>query len=229
MPGWWNGRHAGFKIPFSQGSPGSSPGPGTFFLAYSYDARQGRPGSSSFSLPSSLAQDAVIGKILRCRREWSHYGSASARAARPPEGRFSSFVSGRFWPGVPFKISDLDPRGDSSYHHRLGRLGCRLGIIGSRCLGRDHQIVSGVDFLAMLVPHIALRYEVKIRTYGALSTTIRKRFGWIQEDDGESSSPDSEPRPGLVAPGRDFLPSHRECRFSLESSVAPIRVRHSRV
>ena len=42
----------------------------------------------------------------------------------------------------------------------------------------------------MLVLHIALRYEVKIRTYGALSTTIRKRFGWIQEDDGESSAPD---------------------------------------
>ena len=72
MPGWWNGRHAGFKIPFSQGSPGSSPGPGTFFLAYSYDARQGRPGSSSFSLPSSPAQgDVIIEKILRCRREWS--------------------------------------------------------------------------------------------------------------------------------------------------------------
>ena len=42
----------------------------------------------------------------------------------------------------------------------------------------------------MLVPHIALRYEVKIRSHGALSTTIRKRFGWIQEDDGESSAPD---------------------------------------
>ena len=41
----------------------------------------------------------------------------------------------------------------------------------------------------MLVPHIALRYEVKIRTYGALSTTIRKRFGWIQERE-ESSTPD---------------------------------------
>ena len=41
-------------------------------------------------------------------------------------------------------------------------------------LGRDHQFVTPVEFLAMLVPHIALRYEVKIRTYGALSTTIRQ-------------------------------------------------------
>lgn len=42
----------------------------------------------------------------------------------------------------------------------------------------------------MLVPHIALRYEVKIRSHGALSTTTRKRFGRIQEDNGESSAPD---------------------------------------
>ena len=41
-------------------------------------------------------------------------------------------------------------------------------------LGRDHQLVTPVEFLAMLVPHIALRYEVKIRTYGALSTTVRQ-------------------------------------------------------
>lgn len=31
----------------------------------------------------------------------------------------------------------------------------------------------------MLVPHIQLRYKYEIRTYGALSTTVRKRFGWI--------------------------------------------------
>ena len=41
-------------------------------------------------------------------------------------------------------------------------------------LGRDHQLVTPVEFLAMLVPHIALRYEARIRTYGALSTTIRQ-------------------------------------------------------
>jgi len=41
-------------------------------------------------------------------------------------------------------------------------------------LGRDHQLLTGVKFLTMLVPHVALRYEVKVRTYGALSTTIRQ-------------------------------------------------------
>ena len=42
---------------------------------------------------------------------------------------------------------------------------------------------------AMLVPHIALRYEVTIRSYGALSTTKRKKFGWIGEE-AEASPPD---------------------------------------
>ena len=55
-------------------------------------------------------------------------------------------------------------------------------------LGRDHQLVTPVEFLAMLVPHIALRYQVTIRYYGALSTTIRKRFDWIHQE--ESSVPE---------------------------------------
>jgi hypothetical protein len=32
----------------------------------------------------------------------------------------------------------------------------------------------------MLVPHINLKYEVVIRYYGALSTTIRKKWGWTK-------------------------------------------------
>ncbi len=49
-------------------------------------------------------------------------------------------------------------------------------------IGKDHRIVTGVEFLAMLVPHISLRYEVTLRTYGALSTSIRKKFGWISDE-----------------------------------------------
>ena len=56
-------------------------------------------------------------------------------------------------------------------------------------LGRNRRLVTPVEFLAM-VPHIILRYEVEIRTYSVFSTTIRKRFGWVQEDDAESSAPD---------------------------------------
>ena len=46
-------------------------------------------------------------------------------------------------------------------------------------LGRDHQLWTGVEFLAHLVPHIQHRYECRIHTYGALSTLLRKRFGWV--------------------------------------------------
>ena len=49
-------------------------------------------------------------------------------------------------------------------------------------LGRDYQHVSGLEFLAMCVPHILLRYENVIRTYGAISTKLRVKFGWVYSD-----------------------------------------------
>jgi hypothetical protein len=51
-------------------------------------------------------------------------------------------------------------------------------------LGRDHQLVSGLEFLAMLVPHIALRFECRIFSYGAVSTTIRRQLGWVDRKGG---------------------------------------------
>ena len=49
-------------------------------------------------------------------------------------------------------------------------------------LRRDHQHVTSVEFLAMLVPHIQLKFQCAIHYYGALSTTLRKRFGWINPE-----------------------------------------------
>ena len=51
------------------------------------------------------------------------------------------------------------------------------------------RVVSGVEFLAMLVPHIALRLECRIYSYGALSTTILKALGWIHNDQEELVPP----------------------------------------
>jgi hypothetical protein len=48
-------------------------------------------------------------------------------------------------------------------------------------LGTDHQLLPALDFLALLVPHIALRYEIRSRSYGAASTTFRRKAGWIQD------------------------------------------------
>jgi hypothetical protein len=62
-------------------------------------------------------------------------------------------------------------------------------------LGTDHQLVTPVEFLAMLVPHVALKYEVTIRSYGALSTTFRKRAGWLQHP-----PTDDPPRLAIASP-----------------------------
>jgi hypothetical protein len=60
-------------------------------------------------------------------------------------------------------------------------------------LGRDHQLLAGLEFLAMLVPHILLRYECQVRYYGALSTKIRIRFGWLDSKKApQPSTPDDE-------------------------------------
>ena len=61
---------------------------------------------------------------------------------------------------------------------------------GNFHLGRDHQLLSGVEFLAMLVPHIALRFECRIHCYGAVSTTIRRELGWIKKDETPAAPKD---------------------------------------
>jgi hypothetical protein len=45
-------------------------------------------------------------------------------------------------------------------------------------LGRDHQLLPALDFLALLVSHIALRYEIQSRSYGGAITTFRRKAGW---------------------------------------------------
>jgi hypothetical protein len=56
-------------------------------------------------------------------------------------------------------------------------------------LGTDHRLISGEEFLALLVPHV----ECVIRCYGAASTTIRKKLGWIKKKTGEM-----QPQPPAV-------------------------------
>jgi hypothetical protein len=43
----------------------------------------------------------------------------------------------------------------------------------------------------MLLAHIALRYECRIHTYGALSTTIRRQFGWVDKKGQAAGAPSS--------------------------------------
>jgi len=87
----------------------------------------------------------------------------------------------------PVSLRRLTYRSEDGVAHYQGtRLNPRLGT--------DHQLLPPVDFLAQLVGHVLLRYEVTIRSYGALSTTFRKRVGWV------ASPPVNEPPLEALAP-----------------------------
>ncbi|MBI4601188.1 MAG: hypothetical protein HY721_04425 [Planctomycetes bacterium] len=86
-----------------------------------------------------------------------------------------------------------------------------------------------VDFLALLVGHVLLRYEVTIRTYGALSTTFRKRVGWVEappvkEPPAEAYAPlpSAPPGPGLQARSAEppTLPPPRDPQGPSEEETA---------
>ena len=83
----------------------------------------------------------------------------------------------------PVSLRRLTYRLDGRVHYQGTKLHPRLGI--------DHQLVSPVEFLAMLVPHILLRYEVTIRSYGAASTTFRRKAGWITEPPVKGPPPEA--------------------------------------
>ena len=95
----------------------------------------------------------------------------------------------------PVSLRRLTCRADGMLHYQGKRLHPRLGI--------DHQLLTPVEFLAMLIPHIALEYEITLRSYGAISTTFRRRAGWIQQPPVDASPPlavVSAPSPGAAIP-----------------------------
>jgi len=67
----------------------------------------------------------------------------------------------------------LTYRDDDKVHYQGTRFHPRLGT--------DHQILSPMEFLALVTTHVLLRYQVTLRSYGAASTTVRKRAGWIEQ------------------------------------------------
>jgi hypothetical protein len=61
-------------------------------------------------------------------------------------------------------------------------------------LGTDHQLLPAIEFLALLVPHVLLRYQIIGRSYGAASTTFRRQAGWVRKP------PTQAPPPAFLAP-----------------------------
>ena len=81
-------------------------------------------------------------------------------------------------------------------------------------LGTDHQLLTPVDFVALLVPHVLLRYEDTLRTYGAISTTFRKKAGWIEHPPVDKST--------LPAPSTSTFAIHPQSKTSETLSGKPV-------
>jgi hypothetical protein len=98
----------------------------------------------------------------------------------------------RRWPHPSFGVDFLTYLPDGLVHYQGTRIHPRLGT--------DHQLLSAVDFLALLASHVLLRYQVTKRCYGAVSTTFQKRAGWIE------ALPVNEPPIAALTPVAPSLP-----------------------
>ncbi|MFQ5655290.1 MAG: transposase, partial [Planctomycetota bacterium] len=125
------------------------------------------------------------GKIDRARvellRSWRHSGfsvHSERLIAQGARAELESLLEYMQRPPVSLKRLSILEDGRVLY----------LGTRYHPGLKRDHELVSGLEFVAMLVPHVSLRYQVTIRYYGAISTTIRRQLGWIEQG-GRSQAP----------------------------------------
>ena len=77
-------------------------------------------------------------------------------------------------------------------------------------LNTDHLLLSSLEFLAHLIHHILLRFEVSSRSYGAVSTTSRRRLGWMRDPPVHQPPPLSPSASGaeLDPPSPHLLPSN---------------------
>jgi hypothetical protein len=131
---------------------------------------------------SFLKKERITPERIELLWSWRHSGfniSSDRRIPRDARAEIEALL--QYMVRAPVSLARLEYRAD-------GRVLYRGNFHPS--LGRDYQLLSGLEFLAMLAPHIALRYEARIRTYGALSTTIRRELGWVGNDEESAYAPD---------------------------------------
>jgi hypothetical protein len=114
-----------------------------------------------------LKREKITEERIEMLRSWHHSGFNLDTSRRIQAGDRESLESLlRYIERPPVSLERLTYREDGRAHYR-GKF--------HPGLGRDHQLVSGVEFLAMLVPHIALRYEVRIRYEYVTMAPCRQR------------------------------------------------------
>jgi hypothetical protein len=129
-------------------------------------------------------------------RRWEHSGfnvDSSRRLEADDRQGLEGLLS--YMERAPVSLRRLTYRSDGLVHYQGTKFHPRLGI--------DHQLLTPVEFLAMLVPHILLRYQIAARCYGAASPTLRRKLGWLERP------PVDEPPAGIV-PIAEFLPTNVE-------------------
>jgi hypothetical protein len=132
-----------------------------------------------------LKKEKITPERIALLRSWEHSGfhlNSERRVAQGDRAALEAVL--RYMERPPVALSRLEYLDD-------GRVLYRGHYHPS--LGRDHQLVSALEFLAMLVPHVALRFECRIYSYGALSTTIRRQLGWVDRKQGSTTSGPGDP------------------------------------
>ena len=132
-----------------------------------------------------LKKDKITEERVELLKSWEHSGfrvHADRRIAGGQRQELEALL--QYFERPPVSLQRLEYQDDGRVLYRGTRF--HPGI------GRDYQLVSGVEFLAMLVAHIALRYECRIHTYGALSTTIRRQFGWVDKKGQSTGAPTTD-------------------------------------
>jgi hypothetical protein len=129
-----------------------------------------------------LKCDAITEERIELLRSWRHSGfgvDASRRMAQGDRDNLESVL--QYIDRPPVSLKRLEYRDD-------GRVLYRGNFVPA--LGRDHQLCWGAEFLALLVPHCALRYECRIHCYGAISTTVRRELGWVRAKSETAAQPE---------------------------------------
>ena len=102
-----------------------------------------------------LKKEKITEERVELLKSWEHSGfrvHADRRVAAGERQELEALL--QYFERPPVSLERLE-------YHDDGRVLYR-GTRFHPGLGRDHQLSSGVEFLAMLVPHIALRHECRI-------------------------------------------------------------------
>ncbi len=145
-----------------------------------------------------IRRGKITAEVAEDMRRWPHSGfhlnwerRIDAEERKELEGLLS------YMERAPVSLRRLTYRGDGMVHYQGTKYHPRLGT--------DHQLLPAVEFLALLVPHVLLRYEVTLRSYGAASTTFRRKAGWMSEPPVKAPPPELFPAaviPGVQPPPR---------------------------